>query len=148
MKHYIPIILILLLSACRADCYDPTDIGDGFYYEPHYKEVIYDYKPESGSDGFGPYKTAMAGVNACRVIDNYILMRQKLDTVGNDTYNLLLSLRETQANAQWKDLKAIYTHGFDNTYYIIYDKKTHIKYGPYIYDELVEKCDSLGIAIF
>ncbi|MDE6206789.1 MAG: hypothetical protein K2M55_03180 [Muribaculaceae bacterium] len=120
--------------------YDKEEKIDEYTYaESDHSKML--WGEAENSDGGTPKKRfSLHDITAYRSTDDYILIRKKNGRLKEES-GILKSDEDTDAEM------FEYTHG-SNVYYFILEKATCRVYGPYIYDELVDKCNELNIRIF
>lgn len=132
-------------------CVDDIDdygeeIGDGYYYIPEHKDIVYDVVKVSCGVSF---KSVLRDVSSYKNLPKYMLIKQKLNYPNGFCYDLSFNDKfKDKACCNISEARTIYTHGLNNTYYFILDKETHKLFGPFIYSEFLEECEKRNIRIF
>lgn len=147
MRYLFIILLALVVSACGiSESFVPVEVADGYFYERNHKVLVYDYKPFLRLVS-GRLDTVMADVTDCRAFGDYILIKQKSDYTDENGH-LVSYYIDGKKCRDVEKLQSIYKHGLNNIYYFILEKDTRNLAGPFVYDELIAECDSLGIIMF
>ncbi|MDE6207855.1 MAG: hypothetical protein K2M55_08615 [Muribaculaceae bacterium] len=137
---YFSLFVILILIA-KSDDYYEADIADGYYYGGLNSEYWIGYNGDTNGNRSYPGRSWLSGVATYRNTVDYILYTKTIYSFEQLNPKRLANDSESTENMPH------YSHG-RGVYYFILEKATCRVYGPYIYDELVDKCNELNIRIF